>query len=185
MQIIERSSFVTARWRNGGGVTHEVARREANGRMIWRISIAEVERDGPFSLFTGYERILTVIEGNGMTLHHTDSDRSVLAKPFEPVRFSGDAAIDGKLIDGPCRDFNLIFDLKYFEARLTVARAVEAVGVAGQSGGMTGIYCVSGRVTAASGQTVRAGSFAIAGAADLPMTLSKGGSALWIEMRER
>ena len=43
-------------WKNGGGVTREIAKGAAAGPdddWGWRISIAEVERDGPFSTFPG------------------------------------------------------------------------------------------------------------------------------------
>ncbi|MFT3672511.1 HutD family protein [Aestuariivirga sp.] len=68
MDIIRRSQFQTVPWNNGGGITHEVAREDEDGKLHWRLSLAEVGRDGPFSLFPGLARILTVIDGVGMDL---------------------------------------------------------------------------------------------------------------------
>ena len=108
MRLIAPDQFLTQPWKNGGGVTHEIARAEEDGALLWRLSIAEVATDGPFSTFPGLTRILTVIEGAGLHLHTPDSRLDAL--PLKPVRFSGDMPIDSRLIDGPVRDFNLIWD---------------------------------------------------------------------------
>lgn len=87
MRRIPRSDFQTARWQNGGGVTHEIARLEEGGALVWRISLAEVAADGPFSSFAALTRVLTVIDGMGMDL---ETPTQVLpALPLGPVRFSG------------------------------------------------------------------------------------------------
>ena len=115
MRILRPEDFTTQRWKNGGGVTHEVAREELptadapGAKMVWRLSIADVASDGPFSLFPGYSRVLTVLEGPGMDLEHDGA--SIQAMPLRPVAFSGDWNIEGRLVGGrPVRDFNLIFD---------------------------------------------------------------------------
>ncbi len=90
MDIIRRSQFQTVPWNNGGGITHEVAREDQDGKLLWRLSLAEVGRDGPFSLFPGLARILTVIDGPGMDLI---SPRGTLVHELpllRPVYFSGD-----------------------------------------------------------------------------------------------
>ncbi|MGL4490216.1 MAG: HutD/Ves family protein, partial [Rhizobiaceae bacterium] len=115
-RIITPDQFVTSRWKNGGGVTHEIARHELNSAWVWRLSIAEVATNGPFSHFAGLSRILTVIEGNGIELHTPDA--AIKAKHLEPVHFSGDAPVDGRLVDGPIRDLNVIFDGALIDAHV-------------------------------------------------------------------
>lgn len=117
MRIIPPDQFLTQPWKNGGGVTHEIARAEEDGALLWRLSIAEVATDGPFSAFPGLTRILTVIEGAG--LHLDTPDTRLDALPLKPVRFSGDLPIDSQLIDGPVRDFNLIWDATRRAATVT------------------------------------------------------------------
>ncbi len=68
MRIILASDFQTQPWKNGGGITHEIARKDDGNGLLWRLSIAEVASDGPFSAFTGLSRILTVIDGAGLWL---------------------------------------------------------------------------------------------------------------------
>lgn len=118
MRLIKPDQFLTQPWKNGGGVTHEIARAEDAGRLLWRLSIAEVATDGPFSAFPGLTRILTVIEGTGLHLHTPDARLDAL--PLKPVRFSGDTPIDSRLIDGPVRDFNLIWDATRLAAAVTL-----------------------------------------------------------------
>lgn len=95
-------------WKNGGGLTREIARREENGALIWRISLANVDRDGPFSQFAGLMRVLTVIDGAGIDLRSPNS--VIMARFGAPVRFSGELPVEGRLIGGPIRDLNVIFD---------------------------------------------------------------------------
>jgi hypothetical protein len=100
-------------WKNGGGVTTEIAIHpegtELSGAgFIWRVSIAEVAIDGPFSRFPGYDRHIMTIAGNGMRLAAAGHGAIDLSRRFVPQEFSGDWDVDGRLIDGPVRDFNLM-----------------------------------------------------------------------------
>lgn len=108
MRLLLPNAFHTQPWKNGGGITHEIARQDHGGQILWRLSIAEVALDGPFSAFPGLSRILTVIEGAGLYL---DTPHGRLdALPLAPLTFSGDLPVQSRLIDGPIRDFNLIWD---------------------------------------------------------------------------
>lgn len=108
MKIFMLDDLPAQPWKNGGGVTREIARLSDDKGMLWRLSLADVDRDGPFSHFPGATRILTVVEGAGLRLRH---DSGVIEATLgRPVRFSGDLAIDCDLVSGSVRDFNLIFD---------------------------------------------------------------------------
>ncbi|MEO8526020.1 MAG: HutD family protein [Caldimonas sp.] len=43
-------------WRNGGGVTRELLAWPGVGDWCVRVSIADIEADGPFSTFSGVQR---------------------------------------------------------------------------------------------------------------------------------
>jgi hypothetical protein len=109
LQAAPAADRVAGRWRNGGGVTREVARADSGRPGLefdWRISIADVEADGPFSTFPGCRRIITVIRGAGMEL--TVDGRPVMVAPYRPYAFDGSARTECRLVDGPVMDVNVI-----------------------------------------------------------------------------
>lgn len=115
MKVIRASDNHRMPWRNGGGTTTEIAIHPeaaalAGERFIYRVSIADVATDGPFSRFEGYDRHIMLLEGAGMTLDCGAHGRIELARPFEPRTFSGDWDVHGTLFRGPVRDFNVIVD---------------------------------------------------------------------------
>jgi environmental stress-induced protein Ves len=89
-------------WRNGGGVTREVVLTDFS-----RVSLAEIEADGPFSAFPDQQRILTVISGAGIELTVDDAP-PVVIPPLRPFAFPGGAATSCRLLDGPVTALNLI-----------------------------------------------------------------------------
>ena len=96
-------------WKNGQGVTHEVLRYPASEQYAWRISIATIRTDGPFSRFPGYLRSISVLEGAGMYLT-IDGQQSAFIPPFQATDFCGDSDVSCKISGGPLLDFNVIYD---------------------------------------------------------------------------
>lgn len=132
-------------WKNGLGVTTEIARRPVDGAGFdWRVSIARVDRDGPFSRFPGIDRILLVLDGDGLLLEHGDGGRTRLG-PLEACAFPGDDETVGRLPGGPIRDFNVMVRRGVARARLEVVRGgATAVVDAGDAAAL--LYGHSGRV---------------------------------------
>ncbi|KVN05399.1 MULTISPECIES: HutD family protein [unclassified Burkholderia] len=114
--LIRADALVASPWKNGGGVTREIAAhppREGAGHgaldaFAWRVSVADVAEPGPFSRFPGVDRTLVLLAGAGMTLVGADGARHALRAPFDRAAFAGEAAIAAELHDGPTRDFNLM-----------------------------------------------------------------------------
>lgn len=109
MRAVSIDALPAVPWKNKGGVTRETAARYDGENLVWRLSVADVDANGPFSIFHGASRVLTVIDGAGLKLAHAGG--VIDARPRSPVRFSGELPIDCSLVGGPVRDFNLIFDL--------------------------------------------------------------------------
>ncbi len=107
MQIIRPSEWITQPWRNGGGVTREVFREGPADAFTLRISIADIERAGPFSRFAGVDRWITLLSGPGFALRRGEVVR-VVDTPLVPFRFSGDDDVDCGLVEGPVRDLNVM-----------------------------------------------------------------------------
>jgi len=108
-RIVSADQFVRTDWKNGLGSTLELAINEGGtiDNFDWRISIADVKSDGPYSSFEGYTRYLTPIEGEGTALTHNDDHCENLTK-FETAIFDGGSVTVGKLNNGPIKNFNVI-----------------------------------------------------------------------------
>lgn len=104
----DKSSFQIMPWKNGGGSTLELFKISANeSDFLFRLSIATVGSNGPFSIFPGIERILLLLEGNGFKLNKK-SQEIILDKTESPLYFQGEEEITCELLQGSCRDFNVM-----------------------------------------------------------------------------
>jgi len=111
MEIIRFADIRPEPWRNGGGVTRELASHPKaasaqDGAWDWRVSIADVAKAGEFSTFPGMERVITIIDGE-LLLLTVDGSEHPLEK-YRPFRFSGEAASAATLPTGDIRDLNVI-----------------------------------------------------------------------------
>lgn len=120
-RILRSTDYQRMPWKNGGGTTTEIWKQVSPaGEMLWRLSIADVASDGPFSEFPGIDRWIMVIEGKGMELTVEGRGLQRLDRPFEPFAFSGDAKTNCRLIAGPIRDFNLMVARSFGSGSLRV-----------------------------------------------------------------
>ena len=132
-------------WRNGRGVTTEIARGpEGDGAFDWRISAAPVVESGPFSAFPGIDRILVVIEGEGLSLAHAGSSLPVDLRPLRPYAFSGDAPTTCTLGAGPIRDLGVMVRRGRYQARVLVLRPTRPRARVLRAP-LSLVYCVRGR----------------------------------------
>ena len=92
LQLISPDQWHTQAWKNGGGITHQLARSDDNAGMRWRVSIAEVASDGAFSRFEQTDRIIMLLQGKGFCLHGAEDQPIVLDKALLPFAFAGETA---------------------------------------------------------------------------------------------
>jgi environmental stress-induced protein Ves len=120
-RILHSGDYQRMPWKNGGGTTTEIWKAVSPaGEMLWRLSIADVASDGPFSEFPGIDRWIMVIEGKGMELAIEGQEVRRLNRLFEPFAFPGDRKTDCRLIAGPIRDFNLMVARSFGSGALRV-----------------------------------------------------------------
>ena len=145
-RILRASDYQRMPWKNGGGTTTEIWKSASPaGEMLWRLSIAHIASDGPFSEFPGIDRWIMVVSGNGMELTIEGLGAKRLDRPFEPLFFPGDAKTDCRLIDGPIRDFNFIISRSFGEGTLQVLQLT--AGMAAPLGENTAaVYVLAGGV---------------------------------------
>ncbi len=131
-RIVRGDALIAAPWKNGGGVTREIAAYPVGASLetfVWRVSVADVEQAGPFSRFSGVERTLVLLGGAGMRLVDRsggDGPAHLLTEPLDVARFDGDTALDAELLHGATRDFNLMVRRGRARATLEVWRGASA-----------------------------------------------------------
>lgn len=111
MQIITLSAVPAQLWRNGAGLTRQLASglagSDARSRAVpaipvipnidafdWRISLADIKGDGPFSVFPGIDRC-AVLLGDSPIFLSGPSGSSYL-QPWSPLSFSGEAELHAR-----------------------------------------------------------------------------------------
>jgi environmental stress-induced protein Ves len=109
-QIYSPENFRSMPWRNGLGHTIELLAEylPESTEFAWRLSMADVVSDGRFSDFSGYDRTLLLLQGEGITLNHGDGQCDRLVEPLQAARFSGEAETEASLHAGPIKDFNVM-----------------------------------------------------------------------------
>jgi environmental stress-induced protein Ves len=131
IHFFERAQLHASPWKNGGGVTREIACHPPSANMQdfdWRISIAHIASDGDFSVFTGVDRVITLLDGGGVQLSSADdSVLHVLDTPLQPFAFSGDVEVHGRLLDGDCHDLNVMTRRAVYQAEVRVLRRDETL----------------------------------------------------------
>lgn len=125
-RLLDPAQYRRTPWKNGGGVTIDIAFAYRDGAelggwsgMLWRFGRTRIERPGPFSDLSGYERLLAVIDGEGLVLQVRDRPALEVRKPFRPVRFGGEWTIESELTAGPVGVLNLMADRARFAIELT------------------------------------------------------------------
>ena len=169
-------------WKNGGGFTTEIAigpEGAALDQFDWRVSMAEIMTDGPFSSFAGIDRTLSILEGNGIRLT-VGGETTVLTRESAPFGFPGDAATSAILVDGPVIDLNVMTRRGVIEHRVT--RLEEPVAISGcrmtpiRAERRTVDHSVGCRVRASARGSRRAANLGRAGATRA--TPRRGGGAI-------
>ncbi|MFJ9697559.1 HutD family protein [Kitasatospora sp. NPDC101183] len=144
IEVLRASERPASAWLNGGGVTREVAGFPAGAGLDafdWRVSLADVASAGPFSVFPGIDRVITLVEGAGMVLTVGGAEQRVDA-PYRPFAFPGDASTDCRLLGGPVVDFNVMTRRGRVEASVDIATAPADVQV--PTDGSALLVCLAG-----------------------------------------
>ncbi|GBR01174.1 HutD family protein [Asaia lannensis] len=101
------TTFPETDWKNGQGRTRELARGDTQGGT-WRVSLASIEGDGPFSSFPGLVRHLALASPGNLILntegdcpHHLNSAGAILS-------FDGAMVVTAACPSGPVMAFNLM-----------------------------------------------------------------------------
>jgi environmental stress-induced protein Ves len=126
MRVQRFGEHLAMPWANGKGTSYEIASdRDASNQWTWRVAIAPVVEDGPFSTLPGIDRQLVVIDGNGMVLEV--DGKTVECPSGQVVSFSGDSTTSARLINGPIVDVGLMTVKGLYAGSMSVVTGVGSV----------------------------------------------------------
>lgn len=116
--LIETSTLPLQAWKNGRGVTTEIAIHPPGADFkkndfLWRISSALITGDTAFSHFAGYNRLLFLLSGHGLILNKT---KTLITG--ETYRFLGEDSIDCSVVKGHVLDLGIIFDRHRYRSEM-------------------------------------------------------------------
>lgn len=165
VRIVAADAYRRVRWKNGLGWTSEIAQGRlcapapdgedaslmADGEWDWRLSIAEIDTDAPFSSFSGMDRTLVLIEGAGLRLEFDDGGCIALDAWMPRADFAGERGVIGRLPTSPVRVLNLMTRRGRLESHVeTIAVRPDAPVIRG-SEYVTAILAMSGNLSVHAG----------------------------------
>lgn len=132
MHFFDLATTASTPWKNGGGSTQELAcwppGADMNG-FEWRVSLATVDRPGPFSVFPAIDRQIMLLGGDGLHLRSPGWEHR-LDQRWQPFAFSGDDVVDGAMLGGTSKDFNLMVRRGVWQGALRVVGDAQVPGAA-------------------------------------------------------
>lgn len=147
MTLRRAAELVAVPWRNGAGITRDVAAVHGpDGALRWQVSIAELAEDCDFSDYAGFDRVFTPVAGNGIRLSH-DGGPFLSCPPLAPHAFPGEARTRCRIGGEAGRAFNVIAARAHHRAAVHVLH--RAAGAPVQAAEV--LHCWSGRLHSGDG----------------------------------
>jgi len=142
MQVLKCTELTDLPWKNGGGITRNIAKGLTTDQVAWTLSRADVAQDGPFSDFAGMIRILTVVSGGKMAL--ITPEKPLEATLWTPIRFDGGLPVSAQLDDGPLTDLNLMFNPTLCDGQVKVLRGPMEKIIRSPAQGLRALHVLAG-----------------------------------------
>lgn len=150
MRVLRAGDYRRMRWKNGAGETVEIAVDPPSAGLddfAWRISMARVGADGPFSLFNDVDRTLSILEGEGLELAVDGAPATLLTQETAPHAFPADKPVAARRIGGDIVDLNVMTRRNHW--RHTASRmAVDGPVIVPAGGDVSIVFVASGRLSA-------------------------------------
>jgi environmental stress-induced protein Ves len=105
--ILRQGEYRAVPWQNRGGITHDIV---VDGEPLpqRRLSLATIDRDGPFSDLRGYDRTIVLASGAGFRLAFGDGTRVTLDRLGARCDFAGETTPGCSLVVGGVQAFNVM-----------------------------------------------------------------------------
>lgn len=179
MHLITSAANKIMPWKNGLGTTREIdisplGADFASGNFDYRLSSATVASASEFSKFPGFDRILCVIQGSGISINQK------FYKSFEPFRFEGETEIIGTPTNGEITDVGLIFRRDRFTATMARIENSETIHL---NDGIHYLFCVQGQLRAGTQILQPGDTLKVTQNISLPIAINTGAVVFQISLK--
>lgn len=100
--MIRSTDLAMSPWVNGAGRKADIASGDG-----WLLGFAWLDKDAPFSDYSGHDRTIMLLEGPGFTLDLPAGSVVTVTERYQPVSFDGAGPMACHIL-GPCRVLNAI-----------------------------------------------------------------------------
>lgn len=127
MKKYSSTDFKEMPWKNGGGITTELYKiQSSDAQTLFRLSMAKISQDGPFSIFPNIKRALIILDGRGVRLTSKHFDLT-LNPESDIFYFNGETEINSYLIADSCLDFNVMINQNFGFFEITKTRDIKKI----------------------------------------------------------
>jgi len=173
MRIIRKPELREGRWRNGLGVSWDIASQPRGAEDFgWRLAVARIDGDVPFSHYAETDRIFTLLEGEGLDLDFEGKPSLAVHERFVPHAFPCDVPAFCKLVKGPSRALNLFMKRGVWTADIDILSSNAEIG----HPGTLLIHVLQGRA-AVDGEELERGDTSIA---EDGVSIRNGGGLVYV-----
>jgi uncharacterized protein len=140
-----QSTFTKGTWRNGRGVSWDIASDQPFGAHAfgWRFAVAEIAASGPFSHYRNVDRVFVLIDGDGVDLAFEGDKTLTVQQRFAPHYFTCDVATECTLRGKTAKALNLFTERT---AYLAIATVVVVNGLVKVPEGTSLLFALQGEI---------------------------------------
>lgn len=154
MQLIRYRELLPSPWKNGLGLTWEIARDppgSSGDPFGWRLSRARIGATSRFSAFPGVSRMLALAAGGALELRIDKQPPRILEHPGEWIGFVGEATVEAVPLDGPVEDLNLMLADPALSAEMLYRPLLGALVLLREPGTISALHLLDGSASVQGG----------------------------------
>jgi len=183
INLLRDGSYDRKPWKNGGGFTEDVwvtPQGASHDDFDIRLSLATIDRDGPFSAFPRINRTITLVGGDPFVLDFGDGHQHRM-EALQPFSFDSALTPSSRLILGSSHDFNVMTRAGKWHHKVQTVFGGSPTGIALVSPSILVVHVVSGSWGVEAGDQVMAymrDSVIVTDVESIQLEASEGSAAL-------
>ena len=180
--VTRGSSLENMPWRNGHGTSRDIVTRLGrDGGLLWKVGVADLVADAPFSHYPHCDRIFTAVAGDPPVELSIDDGPFQPCKLLVPQSFRGEQDVRCR-VRAPGHAFNVITDRRHCTATLTILQLDAGDPVEVPDAPEILLYCLAGQL-AAAGDLLAPGNSLLGPGAPSPAAASENSTVILVTIQ--